>query len=90
MIYETELQGGPDWRRKRHLSQDQIDSLRARAKNKADLTPLGLLEREAREARAKEFERKKQLAIEANIAVIAEQIRLGNITLDAVKKVVKR
>lgn len=90
MIYATEMQGGPDYRRKRHLSQDDIDAARDRAKRKLDLTPLGLLEREQRELRAKELQRKKQADIQAHIAVLAEQIKLGNLTIDQLNKLGKR
>lgn len=90
MIYATEMQGGPDYRRKRHLSQDEIDAARDRAKRKLDLTPLGLLEREQRELRAKELQRKKQADIQAHIAVLAEQIKLGNLTIDQLNKLGKR
>jgi hypothetical protein len=79
MIYATEMMG-PEYRRKHYLSQDAIDALRERAKKKADLTPLGLLEREAREARAKELQRKRNKTIKANLDAIIAQIKLGNIT----------
>lgn len=86
MIYATEMSGGPAYRRKRHLSQDEIDAARDKTKRKLDLTPLGLIEREARELRAKELQKRKQQEIQANIAILAEQIKLGNLNIDALKK----
>jgi len=86
MIYATEMSGGPAYRRKRQLSQDEIDAAREKAKRKLDLTPLGLLEREQRELRAKELQRQKQADIQKHIAVLAEQIKLGNFSMDQIKK----
>lgn len=86
MIYATELTGGPAYRRTRQLSQDAIDAARSKAKNKQDLTPLGLLEREAREQRARERQQRKQQTIQASIALLAAQMKLGNVTIDQIKK----
>jgi len=90
MIYATEMSGGPAYRRKRHASQDEIDAQRDKAKRKLDLTPLGLIEREAYELRQRELQRKKQAAIQAHIAVLAEQMKLGNLTIDQLNKLAKR
>lgn len=90
MIYATEMQGGPAYRRKRFQSQDEIDAQTEKRKRKLDLTPLGLLEREQRELRQKELQRKKQEAIQANIAILANQIKLGNLSIDDVKRVLKK
>jgi hypothetical protein len=87
ITYATELTGGPGGRRARQMSQDSIDAARAAARAKHDLTPLGLIEREAREQRARDRQQKKQQVIQASIALLAEQIRLGNISMDAVKKI---
>lgn len=87
MVYSTELMGGPAYRRRRQLSQDEIDAARERTKRKLDLTPLGLLEREQRALRAKELQRKKQQEIQANIAILMEQARLGNISLEQIQKI---
>lgn len=86
MIYATELTGGPAYRRTRQLSQDAIDQARSAAKSKHDLTPLGLIEREAREQRARERQQRKQQVIQASIALLAEQMKLGNVTIDQIKK----
>lgn len=86
MIYATELTGGPAYRRRRQLSQDAIDAARSAAKSKHDLSPLGLLEREEKERRARDRQQRKQQVIQASIALLAEQIKLGNITIDQVKK----
>jgi hypothetical protein len=85
VMYATELTGGPGGRRARQLSQDAIDLARANAKSKHDLTPLGLIEREAREQRARERQQRKQATIQASIALLAAQIKLGNISMDQVK-----
>lgn len=85
MIYATELTGGPAYRRKRQLSQDAIDAARSAAKSKQALSPLGLMEREVREQRAREREQKKQQTIQASIALLAAQIKLGNISIEQVK-----
>lgn len=87
MIYATEMSGGPAYRRKRHASQDELDAQRDRSKRKLDLTPLGLIEREAHELRQRELQRKKQAAIQAHIAVLAEQIKLGNISIEQIKSI---
>lgn len=86
MIYATELSGGPSYRRQVQLSGDAKDALSAKAKAKQELSPEAFAERLEREERAREREQKKQASIKANIALLAEQVKLGNISIEQLRK----
>jgi hypothetical protein len=86
MIYATELSGGPAYRRQPHMSAEAINAARRAAKT-VDTSPMGVLEREAKEQRAREREQKKQQTIQASIALLAKQVKLGNISIDQLKKI---
>jgi hypothetical protein len=85
MIYATELSGGPAYRRRAQMA-GSIGEL-YKSKSKEDLTPEGFAARLEREAKAKAREQKKQQTIQASIALLAEQIKLGNISADQLKKI---
>lgn len=85
MIYATELSGGPAYRRRAQLA-GSIGELH-KSKSKQDLTPEGFAARIAQDAKVKAREQKKQQTIQASIALLAEQIKLGNISAEQLKKI---
>lgn len=86
MIYSTELIGGPSFRNKAHLSGDARDKAKNAGKDKLDTSPEAFAARLLKEENERKRAQAKQATIAEAIKIISQQIKLGNLKPEDIKK----